>query len=107
MVSISVCWNLNDRNIRNLNGGNKGNKKILHGKNLFKKTKKCDNALKNYSLDHLAHVYDIEKHDRHTSQGDAYITGLLFLKILAELNERDHLTLSEILYSKLNTQNYF
>ena len=74
---------------------------------LFKKTKKCDNALKNYSLDHLAHIYDIEKHDRHTSQGDAYITGLLFLKILAELNQRDHLTLAEILYSKLNTQNYF
>jgi DNA polymerase-3 subunit epsilon len=41
-----------------------------------------------YSLDELADKFNISKKDRHTALGDAYITALLFLKILKKLKEK-------------------
>ncbi|MQP24200.1 3'-5' exonuclease [Flavobacterium sp. LMO8] len=38
------------------------------------------------SLDELCDIYKIKKSDRHTASGDAFITGLLFLKLLRKLN---------------------
>lgn len=49
----------------------------------YKKLKGISN--KHYGLDELCSVFNISKHDRHTASGDAYITALLFLKILAQL----------------------
>lgn len=42
-----------------------------------------------YNLDVLCDEFNIPKHDRHTASGDAFITALLFLKIISKLkNER-------------------
>jgi len=42
-----------------------------------------------FNLDVLCDEFNIPKHDRHTASGDAFITSLLFLKIISKLkNER-------------------
>lgn len=74
--------------------------KTLDTGHLFKKTNKCKNIDKHYSLDDLTDIFNIKKHDRHTASGDAYITGLLFLKIISTLkNERD-ISLNSLFYQK-------
>jgi DNA polymerase-3 subunit epsilon len=37
-----------------------------------------------YSLDHLLETYKITPHDRHTALGDAFLTGMLFMKLIRE-----------------------
>ncbi len=38
--------------------------------------------IEEFSLDSLCELFDIEPHDRHTAGGDAFITALIFLKLL-------------------------
>lgn len=54
---------------------------------LYKKLEgKKDN---HFNLDVLSKEFNIPMHDRHTASGDAFITALLFLKIISKLkNER-------------------
>ena len=40
-----------------------------------------------FSLDVLCAQFNIPKHDRHTASGDAFITALLFLKIISKLKK--------------------
>ncbi|MDC6405746.1 MULTISPECIES: PolC-type DNA polymerase III [Maribacter] len=49
-----------------------------------------------YSLDDLAEKFLISKKDRHTALGDAYITALVFLKILVKIKEKKELSLRNL-----------
>ena len=40
-----------------------------------------------FNLDILCDEFNIPKHDRHTASGDAFMTAILFLKIIAKLNK--------------------
>lgn len=72
----------------------------LDTSDLYKKTLIKTNLLTrkdNYSLDDLADKFNISKKDRHTAMGDAYITAILFLKIVSKLKEKKDVTLKFLL----------
>lgn len=49
------------------------------------------------SLDALCEAYAIPTHDRHTALGDAYLTAVVFQKIISRLrNENPHLKLPHL-----------
>ncbi|MDP5230983.1 MAG: 3'-5' exonuclease [Cellulophaga sp.] len=69
----------------------------LDTSNLYKKTllkSKFITKKEQYSLDELADKFSISKKDRHTALGDAYITAIIFLKIITKLKEKKEVTLS-------------
>ncbi|MEL6916351.1 MAG: 3'-5' exonuclease [Bacteroidota bacterium] len=73
---------------------------VLDTVNLYKKTLIRSNLLEkkeNYSLDELADKFSISKKDRHTAMGDAYITAIAFLKIIRKLNDKNQITLKNLL----------
>lgn len=72
--------------------------KIIDTGVIFKKTSFKKEMNKHYSLDELCAVFNVKKHDRHTASGDAYITSLLFLKIIANLSKDKKITINELLY---------
>lgn len=57
---------------------------------LFKKSKHIiyQENLKNYSLDELANELNVPVVDRHTANGDALITAIVFLKTLSRLKTK-------------------
>ncbi len=54
-----------------------------------------------YSLDELADKFDISKKDRHTALGDAYITAIAFIKIVAKLKAKKPITLKKLLSQRM------
>lgn len=61
---------------------------------LYKKLEgKKDN---HFNLDVLCNEFNIPKHDRHTASGDAYITALLFLKIISKLKKERSVHYSDL-----------
>ncbi|MFD0862199.1 PolC-type DNA polymerase III [Sungkyunkwania multivorans] len=72
--------------------------KVLDTDDLFKKTKFSTDKEKRYSLDVLMKQFDVKAHDRHTAAGDAYITALVFLKILASLRMIRPITLKDLFF---------
>ncbi len=73
--------------------------KVLDTGTLFKKTTLCTSKDKLYALDELCTLFDIKKHDRHTASGDAFLTGIVFLKILAQLSATRKTTLKSLFYN--------
>lgn len=72
---------------------------------LYKKTD-LDRTVKNhFSLDDLAERFKIRQHDRHTAPGDAFITALIFLKVLSHLKLKKKITIHD-LESPLSKTNY-
>lgn len=49
-----------------------------------------------FNLDVLCKEFNVPKHDRHTAAGDAFITALLFLKIIATLKKQRNLHYSDL-----------
>ncbi|GAA4326208.1 3'-5' exonuclease [Pontixanthobacter gangjinensis] len=70
------------------NGLPKLKNKVLDTAVLYRKTRIITNFIdrdKVYSLDEIAEAYNIDLIDRHTASGDAYITALVFMKLLSRL----------------------
>lgn len=68
---------------------------------LFKKINLHKAKDKPYSLDELCDFFQIKKHDRHTASGDAFLTGIIFLKIISRLKVRHkNLSLKDLLFVK-------
>ncbi len=70
---------------------------------LYKKTRIMTNLIdrdKVYSLDEIAEAYNIELTDRHTASGDAYITAIIFMKLLGRIVKPNDLTTKKLLRLK-------
>ncbi len=73
--------------------------KVLDTGILFKKTNLCESKEKHYSLDQLSDTFNLKKHDRHTASGDAFLTGLIFLKIVSNLKNSRKLKLKDLFFN--------
>ncbi len=76
--------------------------KTLDTSVLFKKTKHQVYSHVNnkvFSLDEVCDELKVSKKDRHTAYGDAYITAIVFFRILGKLNKNNDLTLKDLFYT--------
>ena len=73
--------------------------KVLDTGILFKKTSLHDESKQHYGLDVLCDIFKIKKHDRHTASGDAFITAILFLKIISSLKKSKKITLNDLFFN--------
>lgn len=65
--------------------------------------KKLDGKKESHiSLDALCIEFNIPKHDRHTASGDAFITSLLFLKIVSKLKQERYVHYSDLFRASNN-----
>lgn len=72
---------------------------ILDTGTLFRATKLKSNLIdrdKHYTLDDLAENFSLDTTDRHTATGDAFLTAMALVKILARLNPDGNLKTSEL-----------
>lgn len=76
--------------------------KVLDTGHLFQKSK-IDPSKPHFSLDELAKHFNLPLHDRHTASGDAFITALLFLKLVSLLKLHETVTLKDLLKNKRRT----
>ena len=53
-----------------------------------------------YSLDEIAEAYNVDLIERHTASGDAFITAIIFLKLLGRIRNKKELTLKDLLKIK-------
>lgn len=77
--------------------------KVLDTSVLYKRTRIATNLIdreKLYTLDEIAEAYNIDLTDRHTATGDAYITALIFMKILSRLSKDKNYKLKDLLKRK-------
>lgn len=77
-------------NALNRHGLPKLKNKVLDTGFLFKKSRLRSNIInhqENYSLDAVADALSVTIQDRHTAIGDAYITGIIFLKLKTKLEK--------------------
>lgn len=73
--------------------------KVLDTGILYRKTSLCEDNANHYSLDYLSKKFKLKTHDRHTAPGDAFLTGLIFLKIIANLNSKGKLRLRDLFFN--------
>ena len=67
---------------------------------LYRKSRPTINLIdrnKVFTLDEIAEVYNIDLLDRHTATGDAYITAMIFLRLLNEFKKSGKLNLKKLL----------
>ncbi len=83
--------------LKNMGLPNLKNKNIDTGILYKKLQEKNEN---HFSLDVLCDEFNIPKHDRHTASGDAYLTGLLFLKIISKIRQERTLHYSDLFKNK-------
>ncbi|RXP63506.1 3'-5' exonuclease [Lutibacter sp. HS1-25] len=67
---------------------------------LYKKL--ADKKDSHFNLDVLCEEFNIPKHDRHTASGDAFITALLFLKIISKLKKERTVHYSDLFRTSNN-----
>lgn len=71
--------------------------KVIDTGVLFKKTA-LDKSKNHFSLDDLSKKFNIPAHDRHTASGDAFITAILFVKLMSILKKNNpKITLNQLL----------
>ncbi len=73
--------------------------RVLDTGNLFKKTNLHKDTISHYSLDTLCDIFRVRKHDRHTASGDAYITAIIFLKIISLLQKNKKTSLNDLFFN--------
>lgn len=69
---------------------------VLDTGHLYNKTGLNRSVKTHFSLDELSKQFNIPQHDRHTALGDAYITALLFLKLVSNLKVKKNITLNDL-----------
>lgn len=73
--------------------------KVLDTGVLFKKTTLYENKENRHSLDQLCSIFKLRQHDRHTAAGDAFLTGLVFLKIVSNVLRGGKLKVSDLFFN--------
>ena len=70
--------------------------RVLDLGHIYKKAEINRTSKTHFSLDELAKQFNIPQHDRHTASGDAYITALLFLKIISKIQIKKEINLHDL-----------
>lgn len=73
--------------------------KYIDTAQLFERIIPIDQHPENLGLDKLAKHFGIALHDRHTANGDAYITALIFIKLFTKYMQHNSSRLSDFLKS--------